>query len=66
MSHVELKRGRTGWLVRLRQAEGTVLEYRYASQNQARFMAAVFDMGPTHLPPPHAVRRPKSPRKFCT
>ena len=32
--------------------EGLCLEYRYGSQAQARYMAAVFELGPSSFPDP--------------
>lgn len=36
--------------MRARKADGTGMEYRFESKNQARFFAAVMRMGPRNLP----------------
>ncbi len=40
------------WVVRIQGAGPNVFEYRYASQAQARYFAAVFALGPRTLPAP--------------
>ena len=49
------------WSLRVKTPAGVALEYRYPSEKQARFMAAVFALGPTRLPP--AARMISVPRK---
>ena len=61
---VALAQDRRGWSVTLHLHTGCVRRYRYASEAQARFYAAVFELGPRVLPPersapPAAVRRPR-------
>ncbi len=46
------------WVVRLKDAAQNVIEYRYASERQARYFAAVFELGPRTLPPAGQVARP--------
>ena len=41
------------WTVKVQPPTGVAVEYRYSSENQARFMAAVFALGPSKLPPAH-------------
>lgn len=36
--------------MRARRQDGTGMEYRFESKNQARFFAAVMRMGPRNLP----------------
>lgn len=50
MTRIELRRKADGWTVRARKADGTGMEYRFESKNQARFFAAVMRMGPRNLP----------------
>ncbi len=40
------------WLVRVTGPEGEKLEYTYGSERQARYFAAIFQLGPARLPPP--------------
>ena len=57
------------WTVRVERDDRTLFEYHYASEKQARFMAAVFAMQPTRLPEPDMVwsrKRPSSPRRTPT
>ena len=44
-----------GWSLRVKTPAGIGLEYRYATESQARFMAAVIALGPAKLPPAHKV-----------
>jgi hypothetical protein len=39
------------WSLRVKTPAGIAVEYRYDSERQARFMAAVFELGPSRLPP---------------
>jgi hypothetical protein len=50
--------GRAGrsWSVTVTPEEGAPVEYRYRSQAQARFFAAVFELGPQELPKAHRAR----------
>jgi len=43
------------WFLRVRTPDGLTAEYRCRSFERARFMAAVFALGPTTLPPPDRV-----------
>ena len=44
-----------GWSLRVKTPAGIGLEYRYPTEEQARFMAAVLALGPAKLPPAHKV-----------
>ena len=62
VERVELVRDARGWGVTV-TVEGGVRRYRYGSEAQARFFAAVFELGPRVLPPERpAVRRRKQGR----
>ncbi|WP_224363841.1 hypothetical protein [Hyalangium versicolor] len=50
IEHVVLLRDRRGWSVKVLMREGGSRRYRYASEAQARFFAAVFELGPRTLP----------------
>lgn len=50
VERVELVRDGRGWGVMV-TGEGGVRRYRYGSEAQARFFAAVFELGPRVLPP---------------
>lgn len=50
MRKIELRRRVDGWSVRARNGDGSGVEYRFDSKNQARFFAAVMRMGPRNLP----------------
>ncbi|MGQ0503875.1 MAG: hypothetical protein ACT4TC_00995 [Myxococcaceae bacterium] len=50
------------WVVRLQRNENELAEYRYSSEAQARYFAAIFEMGPTQLPPPQ-IRAKRSKRR---
>lgn len=64
VERVELLRDARGWGVTVVTGEGSVRSYRYGSEAQARFFAAVFELGPRVLPPERpAVRRRKQGRK---
>jgi hypothetical protein len=45
------RRGKKGWGVEVTLKGGGVRRYRYGSEAQARYFAAVFELGPTWLPP---------------
>ena len=56
-----VRRGKRGWRVVIPAAEGAeLLEYQYATKKQAAYFHAVFQLGPTWYPKPHAVRRAKT------
>lgn len=61
IEQVEVAPERRGWSVTLHLHTGCVRRYRYASEAQARFFAAVFLLGPRVLPP--ACRRSAAPRR---
>jgi hypothetical protein len=46
------------WTLKVISAAGLTLEYHYKSQSQAKFMAAVFALGPTTLPPAGRIEFP--------
>lgn len=50
------------WLLRVRTPEGLAVEYRCRSFERARFMAAVFALGPRTLPPPDRISFPARER----
>jgi hypothetical protein len=52
----ELKSQEGSWIVELESNAGQVLEYRYKSEKQARFFAAIFEMKPKILPSPAALK----------
>ncbi|MCP3102111.1 hypothetical protein LZ198_24895 [Myxococcus sp. K15C18031901] len=62
VQRVEVRETRGGWGVEVLTGEGEVRCYRYRSEAQARFFAAVFEMGPRVLPPVRAPRRGKARR----
>ncbi|WNG43918.1 hypothetical protein F0U60_07290 [Archangium minus] len=51
ISRVTLRRHRKNWGVEVTLKEGEVRRYRYGSEAQARYFAAVFELGPRWLPP---------------
>jgi hypothetical protein len=51
IEHVVLLRDRRGWSVKVVLKEGGSRRYRYSSEAQARYFAAVFELGPRVLPP---------------
>lgn len=51
IARVALRRHRKGWGVEVTLKEGGVRRYRYGSEAQARYFAAVFELGPRWLPP---------------
>jgi hypothetical protein len=57
IERVALHRDRKGWGVEVRLAGGGVRRYRYGSEAQARYFAAVFELGPRVLPPASSGRR---------
>lgn len=62
VAHVELLHDRRGWGVEVRTRDGAVRRYRYGSEAQARYFAAVFALGPRVLPPVTSVRRKRTRR----
>jgi hypothetical protein len=50
-----------GWQLKVKTPAGLDLEYRYATEAQARYFAAVFQLGPSRLPA--ADRITASPRR---
>lgn len=58
---VELLRDRRGWSVEVTR-EGATRRYRYGSEAQARYFAAVFALGPRVLPPVTSPRRKRTRR----
>lgn len=54
--HVSVERASRGWKVRVAPEEGEPRVYRYATRAQARFFAAVFELGPDALPCAHQIR----------
>ncbi len=62
IERVELRQDRWGWRVEVVTRQGKVRRYRYASEAQARYFAAVFALGPRVLPP---VRREWRGRKVA-
>ena len=64
IEHVVLLHDRRGWSVKVVLREGGSRRYRYGSEAQARFFAAVFELGPRVLPPTtraHARKRKGAP-----
>jgi hypothetical protein len=60
IERVSLLHDRHGWGVKVRLKRGGLRHYRYGSEAQARYFAAVFAMGPRVLPPrPKARPRPR-------
>jgi hypothetical protein len=51
IARVALRRHRKSWGVEVTLKEGGVRRYRYGSEAQARYYAAVFELGPRWLPP---------------
>ena len=51
IARVALRRRGKGWGVEVTLEGGGVRRYRYGSEAQARYFAAVFELGPTWLPP---------------
>ena len=57
----ELSEANNEWALRVKTPAGVALEYRYPTEQQARFMAAIFALGPSRLPP--AARVLATPRR---
>ena len=51
IERVSLLHGRRGWSVKVMLKKGGARHYRYGSEAQARYFAAVFELGPRVLPP---------------
>ena len=51
INQVVLLQDRRGWSVKVVLREGGSRRYRYGSEAQARYFAAVFELGPQRLPP---------------
>ncbi len=51
IARVSLLHDRRGWGVKLSLKKGGTRHYRYGSEAQARYFAAVFGLGPRVLPP---------------
>lgn len=56
IQRVEVLHDKKGWRVDV-EVEGAVRRYRYGSEAQARYFAAVFALGPRVLPPVRRVAR---------
>lgn len=52
-----------GWQLKVRTPGGLNLEYSYASEQQARYFAAVFHLGPSRLPTADRILPPPPRRK---
>jgi predicted Ser/Thr protein kinase len=61
IQQVVLLHDRRGWSVKVILRRGGSRRYRYASEAQARYFAAVFELGPRVLPP--TTRSSPRPRK---
>ncbi len=61
IERVALLHDRRGWGVKVVLRQGGVRRYRYGSEAQARYFAAVFSLGPRVLPP--TARRASRRRK---
>ncbi|MBX5483514.1 MAG: hypothetical protein IRZ16_16960 [Myxococcaceae bacterium] len=48
-------REEAGWIVRVPRRDGSALEYVCRTRQKARYMAAVFKLGPTWFPEPHRI-----------
>lgn len=51
------------WTLKVITPDGLSLEYHYKSAQQAKFMAAVFELGPTTLPPAERIQFPNRERR---
>jgi hypothetical protein len=59
IKQITLLHDRRGWSVKVSLVRGGARRYRYGSEAQARYFAAVFALGPRTLP---AALRPKARR----
>lgn len=57
IDHVVLVQDQHGWSVKVVLRKGEARRYRYSSEAQARFFAAVFELGPRQLPLTARARR---------
>jgi hypothetical protein len=57
IDQVKLEKDGRGWSVAVRLRTGTPRRYRFGSEAQARYFAAVLALGPRTLPPPRRGRR---------
>lgn len=57
IDQVVLLHDRRGWSVKVVLREGGSRRYRYSSEAQARYFAAVFELGPRQLPPTTRARQ---------
>ncbi|GEN05724.1 hypothetical protein OWM54_16700 [Myxococcus sp. MISCRS1] len=57
VERVDVREEKKGWGVEVVTSDGEVRRYRYASEAQARYFAAIFELGPRVWPP---VRRGKA------
>lgn len=62
VERIELRHDRRGWGVDVVTRDGEHRRYRYGSEAQARYFAAVFALGPRVLPPVRTVRRKRARR----
>lgn len=54
------------WKLRVQASSDLAVEYDYRSEKQARFMAAVFALGPSKLPPANRILPLRSrPKRFA-
>jgi hypothetical protein len=60
IARVALRRSGKGWGVEVTLEGGGVRRYRYGTEAQARYFAAVFELGPRWLPPVSRRRRSRS------
>jgi hypothetical protein len=51
------------WTLKVLTPDGLVLEYHYKSEGQAKFMAAVFALGPSTLPPAGRIQFPEREKR---
>jgi hypothetical protein len=51
------------WTLKVKTPDGLALEYHYRSENQAKFMAAIFALGPSTLPPAGRIQFPARERR---
>ena len=58
---IAVKRESEGWVVTVPKQDGGAVEYVYRTRQKARYMAAVFKLGPTWMPPPTRVVEPARP-----
>jgi hypothetical protein len=62
IARVALRQRGRGWGVEVSLRGGGVRRYRYRSEAQARYFAAVFALGPRWLPPTARERRRRGSR----